>query len=618
VTFCRIENAVSPQASYSLRESRSNLLNWLGVVFNLDLRNWQAGCNLVSDMKKCVPAVVVLVACGLYPLITLAQSSGTNSTITDWTSHHVIYTEGASVQTRLRNQNDLRWRGAWARRNMPLLRTITARTSPSSRQVVTVAGKHRDWAFSMKNGTVGAGQYPAKFGIDLTGTPNCTNDFVVFPLNVNGSATQANLVGLNNLYSNTSNTGFCAGTGPNTLFAYRITKAIPGSPVLSEDGTKIAFVENSATPKFHVLAWKSGQGTVGAPTTPTLIVGVPAAGSGNYTSLSLTGSSNVSLGSPYIDYDNDLAYVTTDTRRLYRIKNVFCTTAACIASPAAPSLDATWTTNPVVVGGNPNVLTAPVLDSNTNNVFLGGSDGKLYGYHAASGTALTGSPIVVGDGTANGGINDPPIVDGSDGLVYVVSGSSASSHAVVYQTTTSFTGTPVTLAIGNGGQMLVHKPAFNDAYYSQAVNGSPLQWFLYLCGVDASNHATLHRVSFNSSRNMTSDATVVTVGAVGDTCSPLTEFLDTTSTPATDRLFVSLVGTTNQVEFFDISSDTAPSGPANPPGPLAEPGGTSGIIIDNAAAVSEATSIYFTTQAKSNNCGTNVYCAVKLTQANLQ
>ena len=618
MTFCRTGSAVSAPGSHWDPEPGSNLLNLLRRVFKFDLADWQTGCKPLCAMKKCVPAIVVLVACGLGSLIAQAQTPSTNSTVTDWTSHHVIYTEGASLQTRLRNQNDPRWQAAWARRNMPLLRQITARTSPSSRRVVAAAGKHRDWAFSMKNGTVSADQYPAKFGIDITGTPDCTHDFVVFPLNVNGSATQANLVGLNNLYSNTSNTGFCSGTGPGVLFAYRITKAIPGSPVLSEDGTKIAFVENSATPKFHVLAWKSGQGTVTAPTAPTLIVGVPAAGSGDYTSLSLTGSSNVSLGSPYIDYDNDLAYVTTDTRRLYRIKNVFCTTAACIASPAAPSLDATWSTNPVVVGGNPNVLTAPVLDSNTNNVFLGGSDGKLYGYHAASGTALTGSPIVVGDGTANGGINDPPIVDGSDGFVFVVTGSSASSHAVVFQTTTTFTGTPVTLAIGNGGQMQVHKPAFNDAYYSQAVNGSPLQWFLYLCGVDASNHAALHRVSFDSSRNMTSDASLVTVGAVGDECSPLTEFLDTTSSPAKDRLFASLVGTTNQVEFFDISTNTAPSGPANPPGPLAEPGGTSGIIIDNAAAVSEATSIYFTTQAKSNNCGTNVYCAVKLTQSNLQ
>ena len=46
-------------------------------------------------------------------------------------------------------------------------------------------------------------------------------------------------------------------------------------------------------------------------------------------------------------------------------------------------------------------------------------------------------------------------------------------------------------------------------------------------------------------------------------------------------------------------------------------GGTTGIIVDNVSAIAQASSIYFTTQANSANCGTH-RCGVKLTQGGLQ
>ena len=51
--------------------------------------------------------------------------------------------------------------------------------------------------------------FPAKYSFDINATPSCTNDYVVFGLNVAGATPgQANLVGVTNLYS---------GSTPRTL-----------------------------------------------------------------------------------------------------------------------------------------------------------------------------------------------------------------------------------------------------------------------------------------------------------------------------------------------------------------------------------------------------------------
>ena len=75
------------------------------------------------------------------------------------------------------------------------------------------------------------------------------------------------------------------------------------------------------------------------------------------TSLTLTGAVNDTNSAPYVDYTTDTAYVGSDNGLLFKVKDVFCQT---IASPAAnstcataqPSLDGSWTTNPVTVAAD--------------------------------------------------------------------------------------------------------------------------------------------------------------------------------------------------------------------------------------------------------------------------
>jgi hypothetical protein len=115
---------------------------------------------------------------------------------------------------------------------------------------------HRDWAIYLGTAGTAPAMYPAEFDANYT-TPNCTNDFVVFPVNAVGSTTQPNIVAFNYLYSGTAGTvGFCNNTRPGTsngttaavYWSYdvqAIAGAVPTSPVLSLDGTKIAFVESA-------------------------------------------------------------------------------------------------------------------------------------------------------------------------------------------------------------------------------------------------------------------------------------------------------------------------------------------------------------------------------------
>ncbi len=117
-------------------------------------------------------------------------------------------------------------------------------------------------------GRLAANMFPAKYSFDPAATPDCTNDYVVFGLNVAGiNGGRANLVAFNNLYVGTVPVvGMCgAGPLPKTMFGYNITTVGAGriatSPVLSADGKKIAFVETGSTSAvFHVLTWATGAG----------------------------------------------------------------------------------------------------------------------------------------------------------------------------------------------------------------------------------------------------------------------------------------------------------------------------------------------------------------------
>jgi hypothetical protein len=510
-----------------------------------------------------------------------------------------------------------------------------------------------DWAVSLENGYVPQNQFPAKYRFDV-GAQNCNSDYIVFGLTV-PSGTQANLVGINNLYTGASPQ--CNSGSPWVAFAYNTVTQTGGqiktSPELSIDGTKVAFVESTGGGSyFHVLVLPNPiptppaqSGTVLSPLTPTSCATPTTVGC--MTTLTIETTATNSNSSPWIDYDADTAYVGADNGLLYKITPVF--------GGGAPALVSTggW---PVTVSTQTiKVLTAPVVDNNSGRIFLGDGYGYLYGVNLASpATAMAQVGVGwVGHGLGTG-IVDPPIavtdpansvtdqvfaftgcssVGGVGGAISQLAANFTSSSTL----TTGATGNTVDLGssdgIGNCTTADAHSGTFDNAFW---VNGSTSGHMIgcgFVSGTTAlprvKSNPKMYFFPFNASHVITGtgSSTFVINNTIGDECSPLTEFYN----GATDRLFFGVGSTDGFLESSPITASlTTPTCTGAPtsscvtsPSAL---GGTSGIVIDNQVS-NGGTNIYFSTLAvgsvngqKCNASGgaANPYCAVKLTQSALQ
>jgi hypothetical protein len=85
---------------------------------------------------------------------------------------------------------------------------------------MTDAGRKVDWAVDLGTGPLAPNTFAAKYSLNVNATPDCINDYAVYGTNVTGkTGGQANVIGINNLYSGSNPTGFC-GTTPTIDFAY--------------------------------------------------------------------------------------------------------------------------------------------------------------------------------------------------------------------------------------------------------------------------------------------------------------------------------------------------------------------------------------------------------------
>jgi hypothetical protein len=169
--------------------------------------------------------------------------------------------------------------------------------------------------------------------ITLNASNNLSN-FSWGSVTAGANGTQANIVGLNNLYAG-SGLSLCAGyTSPTFTFSYAVgVGPVESSPVLSLDGRKIAFVENDNIPGFgailHVLTLGTGteygsctnSGTA-APTCATAAVipgSTPGSNATDYmVPLGVLAGAfqpiNDDNSSPFVDYSNDARQ-----QRLYNV-----------------------------------------------------------------------------------------------------------------------------------------------------------------------------------------------------------------------------------------------------------------------------------------------------------
>lgn len=585
-------------------------------------------------------------------LVFLAlQSTGTQAQartglIQDWSARYAVFARIGPPQAMNAAQRDPRALQSWRKALVAHARASQV-AGTGQQDLNRDAGRpaphhqlkqHTDWSINLGGQGPAEAMFPAKFSFDINATPDCTNDFVVFPVNQAPNSTHENLVAFNDLYSGTlGGIGICnrtasasdVGTSAVVKWSYAIQSAdnagVMTSPALSLDGTKVAFVTSKAgqQPHFHVLAWASGDGVNPAnlqdPSSTTKLITsftalAPAAGSGTATDLAFgasAGGPGDTLSSPFIDYVNDTAYIGDDKGNLVRIKDVFCT-ANLSCSGAAPSLDTSWgTSGTVSVGvgscsgtGNSR-LTGAIADSVTGNVYVGCADGKLYGFNS-SGAALANSPVTVGNNTAIGALQDAPIVDGINRFVYAFSGNNGTNSVAVQA---NFDLSSVRrVPLGAANRFTLHAGEFNDAYFSSSTSTN---WFLYAQGYNGGGTQTfLYWIGFDASRNMNTLPTgSLNTRPSATECSPMTEFLNGT----TDRLFLSLLAG-NVLNSYDITATGAPPAPTQ----STQQGGTSGIIVDNVSTQAQASSIYFSPLAnQACGVGGTGRCAVKLTQSGL-
>ena len=575
----------------------------------------------------------------------------------DWSSHYVVMTGDDPAATLAAGEKEPRHVYNLVRR-MTAMRNAERATGGRPRKKPLKI----DWAVSLENGFVPQNQYPAKFQFNVN-AEDCNKDYVVFALTVN-SGTQANIVGINNLYSGKTSPPICNGGNPwvafayNTVVAARPTGQILTSPTLSVDGTKVAFVESTTGPAgayFHVLVLPSPiptppaqTGSVLSPTTPSSCATPTVASC--MTTVQISAATNT-FSSVWVDYNSDTAYVGTDDGKLYKIQPVFTGGA-----PALVNDPANWPVK-VVTSGTSKVLTDPIVDTVSKRIFIGDENGYLYAVNLNNPAKVTAATQGIGwiDQGPGTGVVDPPIVvndisNPATNQVFAFTGCSSVGGigGAITQLPANFAssipttnGTTVDLGsatgIGDCTTSNVHAGSFDNTFW---LNGTATG-HMVACGFVNNDGTTqnplarpqMYEFPFNSSHQITStgSSTWIINSTKGDECSPLSEFFDGTN----DRLFFGVGSTDGFIE----SSTFPASGSLPAPNCVGLPtttcvkapsalGGTSGIVVDNQLfGTSGGANIYFSTLAPGSvnggNChvagGTaNPYCAVKLTQSGLQ
>ncbi|HKH99615.1 MAG TPA: hypothetical protein VJ999_10940 [Candidatus Sulfotelmatobacter sp.] len=440
----------------------------------------------------------------------------------------------------------------------------------------------------------GGGQTtPAKFIFDVYSTPSCTNDFVVIGIPTTpASGGQANIVGVNNLYS--GGAGALCPTGPTVMFAYASgTGQVPASVAISQDGTQLAYIENlpSGSSYFHILTI----GTTGTNGTSAITAVVPGIAGGNNAVdqtvlLSPDGgtTNQSSTNTVWVVYTHgdasDVAYATTYSAQsgsgyLYKISSVF--------NGGVPTI--VWS---VPINAVPST---PVYDSVSNKVFFTDSSGRI-DYVLDTGASPS---VVYGAVLATGATSENPvIVDSTNQMVYATFNSNG-TNSIVVQAPTSLA-SAVSVPVGTAGTAYSspYEPDFNNAWYKGS--GTPL---LYIAGTGAGNLPTLYSVGFNGSgvMNSSADATTAALATGIADSSPVTEFFS--ATLQKDYLFVGVTnncaavtsgGTAGCIMSLDITTGFPTVSTSSTALPAT--GGTTAIIVDNDSGFTEAASIYYATK----------------------
>ena len=159
--------------------------------------------------------LVVILLSAAQPLLAQETREGHVGVPLDWSTRHILFTNGASPEVAARAARDPRSWINWNQRSAYLSK-YRARGPMEHPHPVQLGRRAKiDWAMSLgPSGGMPIGESPAKYSFTVTGNYSCTNDFVVYTIGATPSATQANIVAFNNLYTGTASSS-CP-NGPQT------------------------------------------------------------------------------------------------------------------------------------------------------------------------------------------------------------------------------------------------------------------------------------------------------------------------------------------------------------------------------------------------------------------
>jgi hypothetical protein len=482
---------------------------------------------------------------------------------TDWSHHQLIFSKPATAEQAQRVQQDPRYWQQIARHSPATLREAeTEGAQVPELQLGFKRGVGRKpkkqqglWTEDLGSGaTVGAANYPAKYNFRGT-SANCAGgtappDFVVYGTGVAGSTTQASIVAYDNLYAGCT----LDGPVPSVYWAYNTGGTVTTSPVLSGEGTQIAFVQRqgaSSLSRLVLLKFAAGTGTVGTPddlsrvspssyymhcTAPPCMTTLPLMDpSGTYEE-----DSNSSI---FYDYGQDTAYVGDNHGWLHKYNPVFRGVTVEVRTAGQ------W---PVRVNPTAHTaLTSPVYDSTSKNVFVADAGGFLYQVNSTGGVIQSGQLDFSTKYDSGPGIVQGPIVNSTFGLVYVFATSDGSKSCIggsdctaVYQLDTGFgagdTGSKA-LVGASTVEPNTPNPLYIGAFDSTYENSVDATGNLYVCG-NTGGPPNLYQIAIGggvlgrviAGPDLSYDTTP---------CSPVTDILNpNASGGATEWMFASAEG----------------------------------------------------------------------------
>ncbi len=412
-----------------------------------DVRREPCGMLMTSVLRLAGMIVVAALASG--PSFAQNETAGYPE---DWTHHHVVFSDPGTIDQALLNGSYDAWR------NVVTDPRFAHQRNKRSSGVKTIAdrdefaaesdqdesdrgerdhgrknggpGLEKDWRRGILTGTVQPNTFPARWSFSTT-TASCVNDYVVYPTGSAGSTSQANIIAFYNLYT----TGCTTGTVPSVYWAYDTGGTVSTSPVLSFDGTQVAFIQVTGTAATLVLM----KGLLG-PTPPTGVTGSVTSGSTTVTitggtitaadvGLQITGGgipANDSIvgitGSPATSLT--LATVATATRtgetltiRAEAVRRPVIPPIATNASYRACTAPCMTT---LLLSGSPNdTFSAPFYDYAGDALYVGDDSGNLHQFTGV----FTGTPAETTTSwpvTLNASFKvTSPVYDSTSGYVFV-------------------------------------------------------------------------------------------------------------------------------------------------------------------------------------------------------